>query len=198
MAWWVEVLGVLVHEELGEDLYIIDKFPKEPPRLRGTVTWWRKPSLQSITWGDPKGLAKGFSAIRAFPFAVAKPQVPLSTRKSNICLINTPPFTKPPFGSSRITGRISLGERELLMVSFFARRVSPHRRLVQASCSGQKGGGHYTLACDRPFCGTSPVKDKRACKDVGNIEQLPNHRHRNLKAFEEQVQKHVSSHFVTE
>ena len=33
---------------------------------------------------------------------------------------------------------------------------------------------------------------------LGVREQLPNHRHRNLKAFEEHIQKHVSSCFVTE
>ena len=44
---------------------------------------------------------------------------------------------------------------------------------------------------------------KRRVQDGSGVplmlfEQLPNHRHRNLKAFEEHIQKHVSSCFVTE
>ena len=43
------------------------------------------------------------------------------------------------------------------------------------------------------------VRSGASCVPCGNVfEQSPNHRHRNLKAFEEHIQKHDSYCFVAE
>ena len=47
---------------------------------------------------------------------------------------------------------------------------------------------------------SSAWRERTACSTIqGRLyEQLPNHRHRNLKAFEEHIQKHIYYLFVTE
>ena len=59
------------------------------------------------------------------------------------------------------------------------------------------------IGCARSAGNKGATADERAragsrlqVPDLG--EHLPNHRHRNLKAFEEHLQKPVSSRFVTE
>ena len=59
-----------------------------------------------------------------------------------------------------ILGRTSSADGFFLRATRFARWPAHSG----ASCSGQKGGGNYTLACAQPPCGKSPTKDKRTCK----------------------------------
>ena len=56
----------------------------------------------------------------------------------------------------RIRGRTSSAEGFFLRATCFAGLPSRSSE----SCSGQRGGGNYTLACVRPPCGKSPTKDK--------------------------------------
>ena len=75
-----------------------------------------------------------------------------------------------------------------------ARLPAPPQRLSAESGPGPQAAYDSIATCDTAKARSSIVLPRHGCL----VEHVPDHRHRHLKAFEEHMQKHVSSCFVTE